>query len=53
MELILFRFSKELVLAQAPKHFTNVLDMVLHIVQIGQDVVKVYYHANIKHICKD
>ena len=53
MELTLFRFSKELVLVQAPKHFPNVLDVVLHIVRIDQDVVKVYYHADIEHICKD
>ncbi|KIM60602.1 hypothetical protein SCLCIDRAFT_123835 [Scleroderma citrinum Foug A] len=44
MELTLFGFSKELVLAQAPKHFPNMFDMVLHIV---------YYHADIKHICED
>ncbi|KIM60720.1 hypothetical protein SCLCIDRAFT_123630, partial [Scleroderma citrinum Foug A] len=44
MELTLFGFSKELVLAQAPKHFPNVFDVVLHIVN---------YHADIKHICED
>ncbi|KIM56216.1 hypothetical protein SCLCIDRAFT_133116, partial [Scleroderma citrinum Foug A] len=44
MKLTLFRFSKELVMAQAPKHFPNVFDMVLHIV---------YYHTDIKHICED
>ncbi|KIM67393.1 hypothetical protein SCLCIDRAFT_108217, partial [Scleroderma citrinum Foug A] len=44
MELTLFGFSKELVMAQAPKHFPNVFDVVLHIV---------YYHADIKHICED
>ena len=32
MELTLFGFSKELVLAQALKHFPNMLDVVLHIV---------------------
>ena len=32
MELTLVGFSEELVLAQAPKHFLNVFDMVLHIV---------------------
>ena len=53
MELTLFRFSKELVLVQVPKHFLNMLDMVLHIVRIDQDVIKVYYHADIKHICED
>ncbi|KIM50337.1 hypothetical protein SCLCIDRAFT_145784, partial [Scleroderma citrinum Foug A] len=53
MELTLFRFSKELALAQVLKHFPNVLDVVLHIVRINQDVVEVYYHADIKHICKD
>ena len=35
------------------KHFPNVFDVVLHIVQVDQDVVKVYYHADIKHICED
>ncbi|KIM67454.1 hypothetical protein SCLCIDRAFT_107540, partial [Scleroderma citrinum Foug A] len=44
MELTLFGFGKELVLAQALKHFLNMFDVVLHIV---------YYHADIKHICKD
>ena len=53
MELTLFRFSEELVLAQVPKHFPNVFDVVLHIVQIDQDVIEVYYHADIEHICKD
>ena len=53
MELTLFGFSKELVLVQALKHFPNVFDMVLHIVQIDQDVVEVYYHTDIKHICED
>ena len=32
MELTFLRFSKELMLAQVPKHFLNVLDMVLHVV---------------------
>ena len=32
MELTLFGFSKELVLAQAPKYFPNMFDVVLHIV---------------------
>ena len=53
MELTLFGFSKELVLVQVLKHFPNVLDMVLHIVQIDQDVVEVYYHTDIEHICED
>ena len=53
MELTLFGLSKELVLAQAPKHFLNVFDVVLHIVQVDQDVIEVYYHADIKHICED
>ena len=53
MELTLFRFSKELVMVQAPKHFPNVFDVVLHIVRVDQDVVKVYYHADIKHISED
>ncbi|KIM65183.1 hypothetical protein SCLCIDRAFT_113623, partial [Scleroderma citrinum Foug A] len=44
MELTLFGFSKELVLAQALKHFLNMLDVVLHIV---------YYHTDIEHICED
>ncbi|KIM61388.1 hypothetical protein SCLCIDRAFT_122125, partial [Scleroderma citrinum Foug A] len=44
MELTLFGFSKELVMAQALKHFPNMFDVVLHIV---------YYHADIKHICED
>ena len=53
MELTLFRFREELVLAQAPKHFPNMFDVVLHVVRIDQDVVKVYYHADIEFICKD
>ena len=53
MELTLLRFSKELVLAQVLKHFLNMFDVVLHTVQIDQDVVKVYYHTDIEHICKD
>ena len=27
--------------------------MVLHIVRVDQDVIKVYYHTDIKHICED
>ena len=53
MGLTLFRFNEELVLAQVPKHFLNVFDVVLHIVQIDQDVIEVYYHADIEHICED
>ena len=53
MELTLLRFSKELVLAQVLKHFLNMFDVVLHTVQIDQDVVEVYYHTDIEHICKD
>ena len=53
MELTLFGFNEELVLAQVPKHFPNVFDVVLYIVRIDQDVIEVYYHADIEHICED
>ena len=39
-------------LAQSPKHFLNVFFVILHIVQVDQDVVEVNYHADIEHICK-
>ena len=39
-------------LAQLPKHFPNVFFVILHIVQVNQDVVKVNYHADMEHICE-
>jgi len=53
MELTLFKFSIELVLAESLKHFPNVLGMVLHVVRVDQDVVEVDYDADIKHVHED
>ena len=39
-------------LVQSPKYFPNVFFVILHIVQVNQDVVEVNYHADIEHICE-
>ena len=33
-------------------HFLSMFFVVLHIVQVDQDVVEVNYHADIEHICE-
>src|SRR5437899_6146777 len=53
MELTLFRFSVELVFAEASEDFFDVSFVRLLVLGVDEDVIKVYDNAYIQEICKD
>src|SRR5437899_8149135 len=53
MELTLFRFSIELVFAEASEDFLAMFFVRLLVLRVDKDVVKVYDNTHVQEICKD
>ena len=53
MELTLFRFSIELVFAEASEDFLDMSLVQLLVLGIDEDVVKVYDNTHVQEVCKD